>query len=330
MKYYLAFVTLLILASCDSLVQTVSPDKLTQVDSQLTMFAFISPQDTIIRVKVSQTSPILSDYAYGGGGYMVSNGDTIRFGDAVNNVKVTLSDGQAEVSLSYQAEDQLYAIPASRFPIKAGSTYKLTVTDGKRTAMASCTVPVEQVAINKYALDTTVTKRFGRTDTTLIASFTWTDLAGKQNYYRVKAYEEIEAPYFTFNTSEKKYYEKRALVQAYFNNGNDARSDLLDDALLDGETFSSARLERRISNNTYNFGYPYVNGQRLEPDKGPVSKGIHLLLMHTDQDYFKFHRSLRQQNPDNPFAEPALIYTNVKGGFGIFASYNQSDKLIKP
>lgn len=317
---------LLVLTSC---VETVSPDLLTKVDSQLTMFSFISPQDTIIRVKVSQTSPILSDYSYGGGGFMVSNGDTTRFGDAIRKAKVTLSDGQAEIALPYQEEDQLYAIPASRFPIRAGKTYKLTVTDGKRTITASCIVPTEQVPIEKYSFDTTVTKRFGRTDTTLITSFTWNDVPGKASYYRVKAYEEIDAPYFTFNASEKKYYEKRAVVQAYFANGSDARSDLQNDVMLDGETFSSTRLESRV-NNSYFYSYPYVDGKRLIPEKAPKSSGVHLLLMHTDRDYFEFHRSLRQQNTDNPFAEPALIYTNVKGGFGIFASYNMSTKVIRP
>lgn len=329
MKYFALF-TLLILTSCDSLVQTVPPDKLTKVDSQLTMFGFISPQDTIIRVKVSQTSPILSDYSYGSGGYMVSNGDTTRFGDAVRDAKVTLSDGVAEVVLPFQNKGQFYAIPASRFSIKAGKMYKLTASDGKRTIMATCTVPSEQLAIKKYTLDTTVTKRFNRVDTTLVTSFTWDDVAGKASYYRMKAYEEIEIPYFVFNTSEKKYYEKRTIIQAYFANGNDTRSDLQNDTNLDGQTFSSARLEKRIGLLGNYYNYPHVDGKPLVPEKAPKSLGVHLLLLHTDRNYFEFHRSLRLQNGDNPFTEPSLIYTNVKGGFGIFASYNMSTKVIRP
>lgn len=327
---YLVLLTLLVLTSCDSLVQTVPPDKLTKVNSQLTMFSFISPQDTIIRVKVSQTSPILSDYSYGSGGYIVSNGDTIRFGDAVRDAKVTLSDGEVEVVLSFQDKDQLYAIPASRILIKAGKTYKLTASDGKRTITATCTVPSEQVPIKNYTLDTTITKRFNRVDTTMVTSFTWDDVAGKASYYRVKTYEEIEIPYFVFSTSEKKYYEKRTVIQAYFANGNDTRSDLQNDTNLDGETFSSTRLEKRIGGLGNYYNYPYVDGKLLVPEKAPKSLGVHLLLLYTDRNYFEYHRSLRQQNSDNPFTEPSLIYTNVKGGFGIFASYNLSTKVIKP
>ena len=64
-------------------VNTIPQDKLPKADSQLTMFCFLSPQDTIIRVKVSQTSPLFSEYTYGGNSYFIVNGDTTRTGDCL-------------------------------------------------------------------------------------------------------------------------------------------------------------------------------------------------------------------------------------------------------
>jgi len=46
-----------------------------------------------------------------------------------------------------------------------------------------------------------------------------------------------------------------------------------------------------------------------------------LFLYSTSASYYNFHRSLRNYTGDNPFAEPALTYTNVKGGFGCFGAY---------
>lgn len=333
LKLFLIGLVISTLVSCETLVNTIPEDKLPKADSQLTMFCFLSPQDTIIRVKVSQTSPLFSEYTYGGVAYFVVNGDTTRTGDALPKATVTISDGAIKATLPFQPEGQFYAIPVSRFPIKAGKTYSLTVTDGARTAQASCTIPPEAVPIKKISLDTFMVSNFGNRDTILVTSFTWDDQAGKANYYRVRAYEDVEIPTFTFDPKDKKYTEGRARVQLYFSSRRDAgRSDLLNDTNLDGKTFSSVQFERRISTNAniYYYPLPIVDNKPLVPERGPVSLGIYLLLNTTDKSYYEYHRSLRQARIDNPFTEPSLVYTNVKGGLGVFAGYNQSIRIIKP
>ncbi|MGK7392846.1 MAG: DUF4249 domain-containing protein [Candidatus Cyclobacteriaceae bacterium M2_1C_046] len=47
------------------------------------------------------------------------------------------------------------------------------------------------------------------------------------------------------------------------------------------------------------------------------------LLLEVDEHYYNYHTSLNEyyQIRDNPFAEPYNIYSNVEGGFGIFACY---------
>ncbi len=57
-----------------------------------------------------------------------------------------------------------------------------------------------------------------------------------------------------------------------------------------------------------------------------VSKKVKFSLevRHISSAYYQYQisRQLQQQSEGNPFAEAALIYNNIKGGFGIFAGYD--------
>jgi hypothetical protein len=61
---------------------------------------------------------------------------------------------------------------------------------------------------------------------------------------------------------------------------------------------------------------------KIKTKKSPV-------FWHLDAglNYVKFHKSLDEikRNNDNPFAEPSRLYTNVKGGFGVFVGYNRTE-----
>ena len=108
--------------------------------------------------------------------------------------------------------------------------------------------------------------------------------------------------------------------------GNDTRSMYQSDMNLDGTTFSSPQGRKPLENlDSYN-----QNTNSVKPSSKAVSRGIYLQLLNTDISYYEFHRSLRQQRGDTPFTEPSLVYTNVEGGLGVFAGYNQSVKIIKP
>lgn len=333
---YLPFLVLFVLTSCETLVNTIPEDKLPKTESQLTLFCFISPQDTVIRVNVNETKPLFSEYNLNPVEYYVVNGDTIRSGEVVYRATVTISDGKSKATIPYQKGNRIFALPVNQFPIRAGQTYTLTVTDGKRTAQATCTVPTNSVPIKKYSLDTALVSNFTRQDTALVASFIWDDVAGQADYYRVRMYEEQEIPIFNLSLNPTDpttivYVEGRERTQSFFySRQSDGRTGLINDINLDGTTLSSGQFERRFSNTYYSYSFPVVNGKRLVPKRGIESLGVHLLLNHTDFPYYEFHRSLQQSRSDNPFTEPSLIYTNVKGGFGVFAGFNQSTKVIRP
>ena len=326
----IAFFLLLALTSCETLVNTIPEDKLPLGDPQLTMFCYISPQDTVIRAKVSRSSPAFGEYITNGQSYFLVDGDTIRSNQPLTTATVTISDGETTARLKYQKLGQAFEIPASQFPVRAGRTYTLTVAEGGQTAQASCTVPQNQVPVKGYTLDTVSSDRFGRREQKLVVNFTWDDPAGQANYYRARAYEVIDAPNFRFNQEEKKYYEYRQLfVNILRSDRNNFRGTFQNDKNLDGTTFSSPRFENY--SDLANYGGPItVDGKVIMPSRKAERTGVFLQVMNTDLPYYEFHQSLEKYNGDNPFTEPSLIYTNVKGGLGVFASFNQSTKVVKP
>ncbi|WP_373331262.1 DUF4249 domain-containing protein [Salmonirosea aquatica] len=329
LKIVIFLVGLGTLISCETLVNTIPADKLPQTESQLTLFGFISPQDTVIRIKVGQTRPVFGEPTSGSTDFFVMEGDTLVWvGDALPTASVTISDGQATATLPFQASERLYAIPVSQFPIQAGKTYTLTVTDGTRTAQATCTIPLRQVAVKNYSLDTVITSSFGNRDSTLTLNFTWDDLRGQEDYYRIRAYELFEYSVVRVDTNELFLVESRRSATSYFNwTGTDSRSVFQSDANLDGTTFSSPQGRKKLENPTM---YSNLGGSAVKPQRGPESKGIFIQLLHTDVHYYQYHRSVQRSRGDNPFMEPSLVYTNVVGGLGVFAGYNRSVTTIKP
>lgn len=326
----LIFFLLLVLTSCESLVSTLPEDKLPQGDPQITMFCYISPQDTVIRAKVSRSSLAFGEYYTNGQTYFLENGDTIRTNQPLTTATVTISDGQTTANLQYQKLNQVFDLSTSQFSIRAGQTYTLTVTEGGQKAQATCTVPKKQVTVKSYTLDSIIATRFGNTQRVFTTNFTWDDPAGEANYYRVNVYEVIDAPNFKFNQADKKYYEYRqTFVNNYRIERNNFRSAFQNDKNLDGTTFASPQFESYSSLVNYGGGIT-VDGKPILPSRPAERVGIFLQIMNVDVPYYEFHRSLEDYNGDNPFTEPSLIYTNVKGGLGVFASYNRSTKVIKP
>jgi hypothetical protein len=55
-----------------------------------------------------------------------------------------------------------------------------------------------------------------------------------------------------------------------------------------------------------------------------------VVLRAVTGDYYRFYKSKRayEDAEDNPFAEPVSVYTNIKNGFGIFAAYANSYRIV--
>jgi hypothetical protein len=48
-----------------------------------------------------------------------------------------------------------------------------------------------------------------------------------------------------------------------------------------------------------------------------------IYVLNIDEEYYKYQYSRNHYTSSDPFSEPSTIYTNIKGGLGIFAAYQK-------
>lgn len=316
MKFRAVFFLLSILGltACESLITDIDQSKLPQVESKLVVQCFISPQSARTNVVVTESVPLF--------------GDPQSKSGVIRNAVVKISDGAREATIPFDTASQLYTIEKSLFTIAAGKTYVLNVTDGLRKVTATCTVPGKAVAPDTYEIDTTFSGSMNGQDTAIAVKMSWIDISAETNYYRVKASMDLEYS-IPEGTNPSDFKERRVRNRFNFNwDETIGRNDFRNDINLDGASFTSpvgrADLPGVI---TYDFG----NGNKftIYPKSKIVS--ITMEVYNTDEHYFKYHRSLETRgSSDNPFIEPSLIYTNIEGGLGCFASYNSGQLVFRP
>lgn len=258
--------------------------KLPQASSKLVVTSFISPQDTLLRVSVVESVPAI--------GKSTLSSNTIR------NATVIMSSGDRSVTFTYHDTVQAYVADADALPIVQGNTYALEVVDTKgRKVEATCTVPINQPVGVEMAIDSA--KSDYSDFMQYYMTLSWQDTPGEINYYRIFA--EIAT-----TQGNHTPFPQRIYFEGSYND-----ISLFTDNRLDGAKFSSSR--GSIWKPSYNPDYPTTNT-------------LFGYLLNTDEHYYRYHQSLNNNyNTDgNPFAEPVLLYSNMNGGLGVFASYNRN------
>jgi hypothetical protein len=309
LKTILTFLFLiLILTSCGSLVQDVNPDRLPKSDVKLVVHGYLSPQDTVLAVKVEKSKTL-----FGTTQIVVSPTDTYNDGSVVKDATVTLTDGVKTVNLplSLNAFGE-YRISAKALPIVVGKTYSLKVTtpDGL-LAESSCTIPA-QVPIKEVKRDS-VASRYGSNSFTKTVRLFWQDPADKGNYYRVQG--GVNTKYTTpaqGTIPEQKY---NYWNQIYFGNQGNG-SYFVSDEANNGTLMASSQGQLYSG---YYGGSSTTTGQTI--------KTI-VYLISGDKNYYNYHQAISNFS-DNPFSEPSLTPSNIVGGFGCFAGFNASEVVLK-
>ncbi len=232
---------------------------------------FISPSDSTIRIEVSRSKPVIGQQ------------DRNRPIDYIPDALVTLSDGESEITLTYN-EDGYYFGDTTNFKIEAGKTYTIdAIAPDGLSATASCTVPTGIATVREVIVDTITQTRDFNTEEVIEINVKWQDVLNQPNFYRIQAELKIEfdngyqTEIFYFPVDELFIYSDRSRENEVIT--------------VRGTTF-------------------------LQPLSGLV-----LYLLTTDENYYEYHRTLSLHNPDNPFVEPSPIFSNVENGFGVFGAY---------
>lgn len=206
--------------------------------------------------------------------------------------KITVSDGSLEVPLDTSRLG--YVIRSSGIQIGEGKTYTLSIWNSSGlSAEASCTLPFKRTFDLKLDTVRTSGPPLGNKYYTVNAWFS--DIEGEENFYRLVSYQVsyYSKPRFATNISK--------LTQP--------DQEFFDDKGRDGIRSS---VELGMSMIT-----PSMDSSFLK-----------IYLLNLDKPYYNYYKSINNYNSgEDPFTEPSPVYTNVKGGLGVFASYT-IDSLI--
>ncbi|HEV7378763.1 MAG TPA: DUF4249 family protein, partial [Dyadobacter sp.] len=196
-----------------------------------------------------------------------------------------------------------------------------------RSVKSSCTVPMVVASIKTTDIDTVFSNNTFHPDTTILVKMTWEDIKGVPNFYRVRAFLELE--YTTLEGSNPENFKERRVRNRFSVDWDtDAgRNDLQNDINRDGTIFTSPQGRFKLPTSVV-YALPTGELHTLEPRSKIIA--IMFQVDNTDEEYFKYHRSLQMRNTDNPFTEPALIYSNISDGLGCFAAYNTSMVTYRP
>lgn len=212
--------------------------------------------------------------------------DQIDILAAVSDGDVKISSAQGTAQLIFNQNTGYYELKTNSYPIVPGQAYKMTVTTiNGDVATAETQVPFTAVPINMVTVEP-ITENYQTGDR--IKAF-FTDEANSVNYYRIAA-----SHCFVYNG------QTDTIV-------NDTQIDeLYSDLNHNGESSSLAGKFYQIDSTEY----------------------YDVFLYNCSESYYNFYKSLKNYSGVGisfpPPAEPTLMYSNVKGGFGCFGAYMRS------
>jgi hypothetical protein len=268
---------------------------------KLVLSCFLSPQDTVLKVNVSKSVPIYNNPADG------------NQGPWVDDATVTLSDGASTVRLTLiKANTGEYTTRATNLPILSGKTYYLNVSaPGGFQAEAFCTIPAQaHDAVSSIRLDSTLVE--GGIGKEYSLSVEWQDAPGEGDYYRLFA-ERPSSIQWGYNPND---LEKPDTL--YYSINFEQGDEYTRDLGQEGRKFL-------VKNGKF---VSLFDPSGMGNTDG-LERKINVVLLTTDRGYFEYHRALKNYVGDNPFSEPILLFSNVKGGLGIMSGYQRVTRIYR-
>ena len=248
---------------------------------QLVIGSFISPGDSVSYISAYSNQRVLGE---------------LNRNESTGNLTAFLSDGSREIQLD--TTESLFRfhpeVTFSFYPedmrIEDGKTYTLRIQSDKGlSAEAICTVPIRRkVEIEVDTFETFVNQE-GRPlyYRSLVANISLNDYEGENNYYRISG--EQESYYSAINYS---------LINR-----------------LAGE-------EKGISDNGWDGTKKIVFNTSLSDPSNSDSSFLKVIINYINKDYYLYTNSLSKiKVGESPFSEDSPLYSNIKGGLGIFCAY---------
>jgi Domain of unknown function (DUF4249) len=343
LTYILSLFFIFILSSCETLVENVD----LPYQERLVITSFISPQDSIIEIKVSKTSPTTGKFNYNQpregfdreGNYLPLEGVNIEISEGQKTVIIPLSQmtypsfiKRSTTSINSEivyTSRKGYFLKTKDFPIVAGRTYTITAKAANLpTASASCTIPQKKLGATDYQIigsdridsvraaysisNGVITARSYSLNKPLTIQIK--DFVAEENFYTVA--------YYTRNVYENKD-QKGNIIAPTIATNQEPYSDFISDYKRDGSLLEFKKAKIPI-------GYYIIDQTQYQSSPKSITLMIHVAVI--DKPYYQYSQAITKSggvNNDDPFSEAVLTYTNVQGGLGIFAGYNTTPIEIK-
>lgn len=217
----------------------------------------------------------------------------------VKNAIVTLEGAGSVFSLPFDEELQKYRLPATGLDLKSGIPYVLRVSEpGGAQVWAETRIPEKKDwAYSATAYDSVVSTF---QPTAYFFRINFRDPGPEKSWYRINAFTRT-LDYFDPDTT--------TVIWAPI------------DFSLDNRFYESGP----VPGQSYDIRISEGGGPSGVPDS---LREFSFHLLSVNEAYYEYHKRLLTFEPDNPFAEPQTLYTNIQGGLGIFAAYREERRRI--
>ena len=338
MKKIFTYISLIFaFSSCKSLVTDID----IPYTERLVVQCFLSPQDSLIEVSVTQTAPVIGDIQEGAERYPNILNANVILSDGVKSVTVPYLSKQ--LPSSYDADGEYifttrarYFLSTKNYPIVTGKTYSLKISaPGFPSVESSCTIPVKVVGDKSITASQEIltgTDRRGNVISFPSIGVRFADIPNEENFYSVGQFFYQKGTYLDATGSKKLRVNWTTKYEYIADKGQE------------NQTLTAQAFDLKSYNNFNSFG---GGGNGGGPNGGggqqggqqqnnglvvtPTDRYTEIYVANTDRAYYLYNTAIdkiRKAN-GNPFAEPILTYTNIRGGLGVMSGYNQSKLVVK-
>ena len=297
------------------------------------LLATACEKDITVKVPAQPPKLVVNGIINMGNPFRVSVGKTAGILDLptqdsyrVTNALVQLyENGTLRDTLVYNANNDVYRVKNNTLA-QTGNTYRIQVTAPGFITVEALTVAPSTIAIQS------ITRRINaKTDANgnMLdeVKITFRDDAAATNYYLFKF---RQAAGLSGNTVEytNMYYCLHSSDKDIDRRNNDDPTDF--ESCLDEEFFMQ---DKNFNGSTKEL-LVFVDHKALEPYRHPSNNRVYRPVVELNSitaDHYKYRKSFNayRDSEDNPFAEPVLVFGNVKNGYGVFSTYSVARDSIR-
>lgn len=291
---------LAVLSGCEKAVDVDVPFE----DPKLVLNGFMNP-DSSFTVHVSKSQFVL---------------DMAELKN-ITDASVRIYEGDRLLGEMVHQTEGLYRLEGV-FP-EPGKTYSIQAEKQGFNPVNATEKVLRAVILSDLKIDTVKVEDFGaiRMD----YDFSLEDPAGEKNYYLIGVTEKGMEKYSEgrFEPGKEPEWKWRPYSRTMRTESTDPLLEnyclgyngcglLMTDEFIDGKAY---RIKLKVD--SYNSGYNQEYNKDVE---------TFLTVYQIPESYYRYIKTLEQNENvrDNPFAEPAKVFSNVEGGYGIWASLTLS------